>query len=347
MNILFLIEGKTVPASRYRVLQLLPHWERLGIKAKLYYSYGDHYNYYNNTSMRLPYKLSGRLLRTLKALNAPRFDMVFSQRNALPFTALPEMILNYLNNNLIFDFDDHLGIGSDGQVNPVRERAFYKSVSYAKHVIAGNVFLANMAKSPSTTTIIPTVVDTNKYTPSTRLDYKKEIVIGWMGTYTNFESLRIAFPALRIILKKYPHVKLRIVSNSKLPDFAGDSQVEQITWSAKTEVELLRSFDIGLMPLEDDLAQRGKCGFKMLQYMSIGVPVVVSAVGTNVEIFNGSQAGFCIKDEQWVESLTSLIEDRELRVRCGELGRQHVERDYSIQSVMPKYEQVFSSVLSG
>src|SRR5690606_7265729 len=159
------------------------------------------------------------------------------------------------------------------------------SIRGATHVVAGNAHLANLARAPHKTTIIPTAVDTDTYRPPPERNHNMPVTIGWMGTSGNFASLRTALPAVLEVLSARPRVRLRIVSNAPIEELFGRKQVEQVEWSRKRELELLQSFDIGLMPLEDTEITRGKCGFKMLQYMATGSAVASSAVGANVEIY--------------------------------------------------------------
>jgi glycosyltransferase involved in cell wall biosynthesis len=102
-----------------------------------------------------------------------------------------------------------------------------------------------------------------------------------------------------------------------------------IPWSEETEVEYLSSFDVGIMPLSDSLWARGKCGFKLIQYMASGLPVIASPVGVNKEIVNNGVNGFLpSSNEQWIESLERLYKDVDIRNKMGKFGRKIVENKY-------------------
>lgn len=348
MRALFLTEGTTVPSTRFRVGQFIPHFERNGIQCTVRAGYTDAYNAISRTQLGAPYKLACRLKRVAMGLDAHTFDLVFLQRPAIPFTPLPELMIRALTRHTVFDFDDNLTIGKGGQPNPARQRTLELAAQWSGHVIAGNRYLAGLVDVDEHLTIIPTVIDTDLYTPGpSRFRRDDELVIGWMGTSGNFTYLRDIIPAITQVLQGSPLIKLRIVSNARLPELEGHPQIEQIWWSAQDEVELLRSFDIGLMPLRDSLGARGKCGFKMIQYMATGAAVVSSPVGANVDIFEGSQAGFLAQRHQdWVEALSLLIEDANARKQRGQAARAHAEHNYSIKGVLGRYLEIFERVAS-
>ena len=347
MRVLFLLEGTTVPASRFRVLQLLDAFRGIGIAPTVRFAYGDAYNRTLHTPLARPYQLATRLGRAVAGLDAGSFDAVFLQRPALPFSAIPERLVHALNHRTIFDVDDSIFVGAGGEVAPLRLRGFQQTVQTVEQLIVGNRWLAQQAGVENKTTVIPTVVDDTRYVPS-RASSARAPVIGGMGTMGNFPFLRQVLPDLRTVLDRNPGVTVRLVSNATLQDVVGDTRFEQVRWSAETEVQLLQSFDIGLMPLPDNVMTRGKCAFTMIQYMAVGRPVVVSAVGANIETFGDGDPGFLVPTAQsWVEPLQQLLDDPSRRLRCGEAGRERVESHYCIRAVMPTYQAVFAKLKAG
>lgn len=344
MNVLFLCEGTTVPASRFRVGQFVPHFERHGIRCDVRYAYGDRYNRLSRTRLGGPYKLLTRLKRIPFAADADEFDLCFVQRPALPQSALPERLLAEINPRIVFDFDDSIHLGPGGTPNRRREQTLRRNVAIARRVFAGNEYLASLADAPQKTIVIPTVIDTDVYVPSPRSS-DGPLVIGWMGTSGNFPFLeRVRAPVERA-LDALDDAVVRLVSNADFEPWADHPQVEQIRWSAEREVSLLQSFDIGLMPLVDGPLTRGKCAFKMIQYMAVGTPVVVSAVGANVEVFENSDAGFCVSTfDAFTDAIVSLGRDAKARRERGEAGRRHTVERYSIRAVLPRYLDCFEAV---
>jgi glycosyltransferase involved in cell wall biosynthesis len=118
-------------------------------------------------------------------------------------------------------------------------------------------------------------------------------------------------------------------------------------WSAGNEVTLVQQMDVGLMPLEDSEEARGKCGFKMLSYMSTGLPVVVSPVGVNKEILDYGELGFAARSQDdWYAALKRLFSEREMGRRMGSVGRSVVEQHYSVTANAPKLAAIFREVVS-
>lgn len=347
MRVLFLVEGTTVPASRYRASELFPRFEALGIRCELLAGYGDAYNRVSRTPFAHPYKLACRLKRALLGFRGVAHDVVFLQRTAIPHTAGPERMLARVQPRLVFDFDDALWMGPRGH-SRLRARAFRLAVDAAAWVVPGNRYLAERANSADKTTIIPTVVDTDHYRPAPRAAGPR-LVVGWMGTRGNFPFLRQVLPSVLAAVSAREDTMLRIVSNARLDELDSHPRVEQIAWSAESEVDLLQSFDVGLMPLADDERARGKCGFKMIQYMSVGCPVLASAVGANLEIFEGSDAGELLpaRTMDWSKALTAILRSAERRQHMGARGRARAVERYSAEAGVRQYVRVFERVAAG
>lgn len=339
MRILFVTEGTLAPSSRFRVQQFLPHFEREGIECQVVAGYGDRYNKIAATRWAAPYKLAARSQRFLKTLVAPRPDILFLQRPILPFSAIPEHLLTLRDTPSIFDVDDAIFLAPDSSDSPRRRATFLHSVQRATHYFAGNRFLAEQGGAPEKTSVIPTVIDTERYAPGQSTFRRQgEVVIGWIGSATTTRYLDQVLPALRDIRNRYDHVRIRIVSSHMPTHLAVEERFEFVPWSVDQEIDALRSFDIGIMPMEHSRVSLGKCGFKMIQYMAMGTAVVADPFGANADIFNGSNAGALPENlDQWSTALAQLVEDEAYRQRCGENARQHAEAHYSIRAVLPQY----------
>jgi glycosyltransferase involved in cell wall biosynthesis len=159
-------------------------------------------------------------------------------------------------------------------------------------------------------------------------------VVGWIGSPTTASYVRALAPVLERAGERHRFV-LR-VSGADEPLAVRGVSIEQPAWSLDREVELFNTCDVGVYPLSDDEWSRGKCGFKAIEFMACGVPVVASAVGVNREIIEDGVNGFLAStDDEWVDKLGRLLSDRALRERLGRAGRRTIEERYSLQVHAP------------
>lgn len=346
MRVIFFACGLETPAARFRVLQLFPRLQAHGIECEFHYGYGRAYNRVASTPLGAPYKLVTRLKRGVQTLLTKNADIVFLQRTAIPQTALFEELASRRSPRVIFDFDDAIYLGPDGSPSASRGHATRRAIEVSSHVIVGNRHLADWVGEPHRTSVIPTAVDASAYTPgnSSMARVRDRVVIGWMGTSSNFDSLRTVLPALRRVLDRHPDVWFKIVSNARLSDIEGWSQVEQKAWSAADELQDLRSFDIGIMPLVNNEMSRGKCGFKLLLYMATGRPVVAAAVGANLEIVDEGSGFLARSDSDWEDALERLAANASMRDSYGRRGREILESRFSVDAVIPRYLEIFEKV---
>jgi glycosyltransferase involved in cell wall biosynthesis len=205
----------------------------------------------------------------------------------------------------------------------------------ASAVIAGNEYLARYAREAnSNVTLIPTVVDVARYLPCTRKrGHDGRLVVGWIGSPSSAGYLLERIEALRRFCR---NASARLVLVGSGPIELPGVPVEVRSWREDAEVAEIQRFDIGIMPIPDTPWARGKCGFKLIQYMACGVPVVASPVGANVRIVDDGQNGFLAgTDDQWVAALSTLAASSLRRQQFGMAGREKVVRRYSLDVAAP------------
>jgi glycosyltransferase involved in cell wall biosynthesis len=206
-------------------------------------------------------------------------------------------------------------------------------------VTVGNQFLKNevlKVDRRKRVFIIPTCIDMDLYPKKKKISNRPEIILGWIGTKGNLKYLKRLEPVFETIRQRFPHVKLKIVSN----DFYDPSSLPVIKkpWKLEDENADLTSFDIGLMPLNDDLWSRGKCGLKIVQYLSVGLPVVCTPVGINSDIIQNGENGFwAANNQEWIDRLSTLIQNPDLRYQMGLKGIKTVEKEYSLGVTSEKF----------
>ena len=204
----------------------------------------------------------------------------------------------------------------------------------------GNTYLSQFAQQYcKDVRIIPTVVDTILSHNTIKNQNDLPITIGWTGTFTNLLHLDLVIPALKRLKEKYDF-KFLIIAN-KNPNYK-DIQYDYIAWNLESEITDLLKINIGLMPLIDTEFQLGKCAFKAIQYMSLGIPAVVSPVGANCEVVTDGINGFWANSEnEWYEKIEILIKDKVLREKMGKESVYKIEKEFSVEATKKAFYNLF------
>ena len=295
--------------------------------------------------------LSGTLRERLASYQElPSYEVVCIQRRL--FSPYEFYHIRKMARKILFDLDDAIMYRSSGSSMPYSFSRWFKfrwMVRGSDVMTVGNQYLkeevlkVNRGKE---VVLIPTCVDTRLYPKKKKIFESPEFILGWIGTRGNLKYLEKLAPVFERMGRQFPHVRLKIVSNDFLDSLS--LPVIKKPWRLEDENEDLISFDVGLMPLDDDLWSRGKCGLKIIQYLSVGVPVVCTPVGINRDIVKDGQNGFwATTPEEWVNRLTTLIQDRELRQRMGLQGISTVEEGYSLTVTAEKFLKVLGDLLQG
>jgi glycosyltransferase involved in cell wall biosynthesis len=349
-------------STRYRIVQFLPSLAREGVEVHLA-------PLLTSSAFARLYRRGALASKTRDWLRAwgtrwahvgtaARYDAILVHREIWPLRGLIlERRLLERNPRWLFDFDDAIYVADVSDAN--RGVAFLKDAQkpdwiarHARAVSAGSPFLRSWAapRLPSSARafLVPTVIDTRRWTPavdSSGDTRRRGVVLGWIGSHTTVFYLDVLRPALRALALRYPDLRLRVIG-AEFHDRGVN--VENVPWSLDGEIDALRGIDIGLAPLPDTERARGKCGLKLLQYMSLAKPAVVSPVGVHHDIVAEGENGlFAQSTEQWVEALSRLIEDQGLRRGLGEAGRLTVEERYSVRSAAPRLCEALHFVASG
>jgi len=354
MNILFWVPYPTEGASnRYRVEQYLAYLdkEKIGYALRPFWtSRGYSILYRPGYFFQKVYCfIRGSLSRLTDIFHINRYDMVFIHREAYPIGgAFLERVLKWIGKPYIFDFDDAIFLPSSSEQNTLIKYLkipgkIKKIIIGSKHVIAGNDYLAGFAgRFNKNVTVIPTSVDLIKYQP----DKKKaggEIVIGWIGSGTTFVFINLIIGTMKKLSGKYNNITFKLIGGNF--EIHGMKNIINRSWSLKSEIDELRTFDIGVTPMREDEWTLGKCGFKTILYMSMGIPCVASPVGVIKDIIDDGENGFLAgTEEEWLRKLSLLIENPELREKLGSAGRKTVEDRYSVEVNAPKFLDVIKKV---
>jgi len=344
----------TSPGQRYRLEQ----WEWLlqarGVEIT-YEPFEDealHALLYKTGSLRKKVFLVSRgFRRRLSLMRRVRdYDAVYVFREAaLLGPPIFERLIKRTGVPMVFDFDDAIFVSyrspSNGYLSYLKFASKTKTICrLAAQVMVGNSYLAEYASQFNPhVTVIPTTIDTEKYTVPRDKPASDRPVIGWTGSFSTVQHLDTLRDALQKLAKR-ERFRLRVIGT---PTYTLDGvEVEAMPWQSETELEDLGPVDIGVMPLPDDAWSKGKCGLKALQFMALGIPTICSPVGVNTDIIQDGENGFiAASEDEWIEKLSLLLKSAELRRRLGVAGRATVEQKYSATAQAPRVYQVLESVV--
>lgn len=359
MKVIFLIPyPKEDAASRYRVYQYVKDLKQNNISPVIIPFFSCYLYKIKNDVGCIKFFIKVILLllsiekRLLTLFALPLYDAVFIHREIFPFfTPFFEKIAKKLNKNIIFDFDDAIYTKPtyyrnwrDYLRNPKKVSEICKLASY---VIVGNKSLYRYAKEFNNSVIIlPTVYNIRNNRNNRReKGLNKKLVIGWIGSWSTVKSLNVIKSALGKLASQY-RFQLKIIGARNIFEIKiRNVDIKYKLWRMEDEINEIKSFDIGIMPLLDTEWERGKCGFKLIQYMTLGIPVVASPVGVNKEVISDGDNGFlATTDEEWFTKLSCLIENPDLRKDLGERGKKTIREKYSFEENACKLLDIFRNL---
>lgn len=321
--------GVHVPSARFRVRQYIPALLESQIALTEMPSRWGNYPP-KNKWLRPAWAGLTLLEKIPKIVNSYQFDVVLLQREMVSTFATLEFMTH---SPRVLDVDDAIFLYRQGQF--ARRLA-----QLSDRVICGNSYLANWFSDWNRDIkIIPTAIDVSRYTSIEKeMDTDRPLCVGWTGTSGNLNYLYAIEPALARVMSIRSHVRLTIMCDIR-PNFSliSPERVTYLPWSEQTEVTGLQGMDIGIMPLDDTEWAKGKCSFKMLQYMACGLPVVVSPVGMNEEVLALGPVGLSARsNNDWVDALLALLDSPDLRKDMGGAARHTVVRHFSVSELAPK-----------
>lgn len=280
-------------------------------------------------------------------LKLHQYDWVYIHREAAPIgpPLFEWVIAKIWRKKIIYDFDDAIWVSTASVANP--GVAFLKCswkvakiCQYSFIVTAGNEYLASFARRYcKDVRVIPTVVNTREKHNKHKNQKDTPLTVGWTGTFSTLQYLTIVKSPIKKIIEKY-NVEFLVIGN-KDPAFTEFPYTFK-EWNADREVEDLLKMNIGIMPLANTPFELGKCGFKAIQYMSLGIPAVVSPVGVNTSVVQNDVNGYWAdSEEEWFNKLEKLILDESLRSEMGNLAKKHIDATYSVTATKKLFLGLF------
>lgn len=352
-----LTSGQLVPSARFRVRQHIQQLADLGVEVHEYIPKIDKNKFIPQFAQGIKYQKPIRAMmfgaklfsRGPGILGSWSSQVTWVQRELIPGRCTLEPLLK---KPLVFDVDDAIWLASASDYSSQRayaSRVLSSIQSIAKCadiIIAGNHYLADwFANYGAEVRIIPTAIDIERFRPKltpSEQNYPR-FVIGWTGSAGNLRYLQVLEPPLKQFMNRFPNSELLVVADQP-PSFSSlpSERVRYVPWSPQTEVTAVQQMDIGLMPLPNNEWTKGKCSFKMLQYMACAIPVVVSPVGMNLEVLGLGEVGLSANNtSEWYDALVYLYKNRTLGHNYGKNGRIVVEDNFSQKVIIQKIAKVF------
>jgi glycosyltransferase involved in cell wall biosynthesis len=345
-----LTSGERVPSARFRVRQFIALLQDRGVTVSEYVSPVDQ----DRAAPRRLRGTAGSLLlrgeawcisgakilgRVPGLVSSWKTQAVWLERGLFSGRLTLERLLP---SPLAFDVDDAIWLRGRSA-----ERAAQRIASQARVVLAGNRYLAEwFAQHASDVRVVPTAVDVSRFRPASAPRPSSRFTIVWTGLGRNLAYVaRVQAPLADFLHRR--DAELLVISDVP-PDLPAirSANLRFCLWTPAVEAEAVRDANVGIMPLQFGEWERGKCGFKMLQYMASGLPVVVTPVGVNAEILEMDSVGYgAASDEEWVEALERLHDHSDQAAAMGAAGRRLVERKFSTEVVADQIAAVFRSIV--
>jgi glycosyltransferase involved in cell wall biosynthesis len=341
----------TAPSQRFRYEHYLPYLD----KATFDY---DYHSFWSDEAWAILYKpghkltkvmhtLSGFWRRFLLLFSLRQYDYVFVHREASPIgpPVFEFLISKVMGKRLVYDFDDAIWLPNTSDHNKlaaiVKWHGKVRNIcAWAYKVSCGNAYLADFARQYNANVVLlPTVVNTETQHNRVKDQRVGRLSIGWTGTHSTLHYLEEIYPVIRQLEQSFDFDF--IVIADKAPEVSLKS-LQFVPWQEASEIDDLLRLNIGIMPLSDDAWAKGKCGFKAIQYMALGIPAVASPVGVNSTIIQDGQNGMlCSTPDDWYKALSTLLENTEKRQTLGQAARESIIQGYSVASSQAIFEHLF------
>jgi len=338
-------------SSRVRFYQYLPYLTEQGVEIFTAAFLDDEYihSLYLGQPTSRTVILGAYLKRFITLMRAPGFDLLWVEKELFPWIpAWFEILLSSLKIPYVVDYDDAVfhryDLHNSRLVRTLLGRKIDRVMRHARLVIAGNEYLAERARQAGAPRVecVPSVVDVRRYTLS-ESPINPVFRIGWIGSPVTAPYLDLVREAISRLSQEV-QVALILIGPGKIQPFP-QTPTEILPWSEAIELEMSQKFDVGIMPLVDGPFERGKCGYKLIQYMASGLPVIASPVGVNQQIVESEVNGYLAESSaQWLDALRRLRNDREKRILMGQAGRRKAEQLYNLQGTAPRLLNLLSGL---
>jgi glycosyltransferase involved in cell wall biosynthesis len=351
MKLLFLTRYDNFGASsRIRFIQYFDILRNNGYDITLSPFLNSNYldSLYSKKKSSIKLILSSYFKRVLVLIKANKFDLIIVEKEIFPWMpSWAEQLLSAFNIKYIVDFDDAIfhnyDLNNNHFIKILLKNKIKRVIASSACVIAGNKYIYNYAFDSKAKKIhlIPTVIDFNRYKNISK-NRNNIFTVGWIGSPSTVKYLDIVKP---VLIKLLNFINFELVVIGATPNNFFNIPVKVLKWSEDTEVTNISQFDVGIMPLPDEPWEKGKCGYKLIQYLACGIPVICSPIGVNKEIVETEKNGFLANNEvEWLNALLTLHNSPLLCKEFGNYGRNKVIDKYSLQSSGQLFVEIVNNV---
>jgi glycosyltransferase involved in cell wall biosynthesis len=343
------------PSSRYRIFNYLEYYKEAGYSVRVYPLFGDWYLdciWQRRAKWKILHKIIyAYFKRLLLMLSMPSNSIAYIGAELFPY--LPygfEKIFKLKKVKYLIEFDDaifhYYDMHSSKYIRNILGNKTAKAIANASYVITGAEYLTNFASKYNPSVIeIPTTIDAEKYT-NNELINTGEFVIGWIGSFSQSIHIVNLLPVFKRLSENYTYT-LRLVGFDKyLEKHLESIPYEIIEWTDDSEIIEMSKFSVGIMPLDDTPFSNGKCAFKLVQYMGVGIPTISTPLVSNVNINRDSANIFALTPEEWYLAFEKVFQNKEHYIKVGRKNKEIAMEYYTIQANYTKHLSVFNLLLT-
>ena len=341
------------PSSRYRTYQYAPYFLKEDYQIKYNPLFPAKYITALYKNQRKPWLtlFLCYIRRFFQILFLRRYHIIFIEYELFPFMPFViEKLLLYNKRNIILDYDDAVFHNYDKNSNSVARILLNKKIpqllELANIVITGSPYLTNWVSKYNPKVIeIPTSINFQSYQKPIDFDIKDSFTVGWIGSSSTSKHILTIKEALSLFCEQTPNAKVVLVGfNRQLQYKLKNNKIELVEWQSKTELNLLYNFDVGIMPLDDTDFSKGKCGFKLIQYMACGKPTISTPLEANVKIDRNGENLFATTTTQWFNALVHIHNNRQYFKQVGKRNRHIIRNYYSVEENYKTYISIFNQL---
>lgn len=330
------------PSSRYRTYNYLRFYREYKV-----YSFHDD-SYSPKASFILKYLFKIYFRRLYNILKIKKNDIVFVEYEFLPYIPFLSIYFKLFKIKYIVDYDDAIFHVYDQNSNLLikffLKRKISKVIKHSSAVITGSPYLTRYALNYNKNVFeIPTSIDFDRYfNSSTKKQNTEKFIIGWIGSKTTSKNLLFLIPTFNDLKNMGYNFQINLIGfDEELKENFKNLPVKFIDWKKETEIKEVSLFSVGIMPLENNLFNKGKCAFKLIQYMACGIPTISSKFEANIKVDRNNDNFFANTQNDWKQVFQEIFKNKNKLEAIGERNKQVIKEHYSIQANNRKYQEVF------